>query len=75
MFIVYSKQNGKIKTVASGDNYISIKDLFPVEYEDYEIIYDYLVAKDDPIILNNPDMFIIKNEQIILNKNLDKYKE
>ena len=45
MFIVYSKQNGKIKTVASGDNYISIKDLFPVEYEDYEIIYDYLVAK------------------------------
>ncbi|MGL5459148.1 MAG: hypothetical protein ACRDBY_05985 [Cetobacterium sp.] len=75
MFIVYSKQNGKIKTVASGDNYKSIKDLFPVEYEDYEIIYDCLNTKDDPIILNNPDMFIIKNEQIVLNKNLDKYKE
>lgn len=75
MFIVYSKQNGKIKTVASGDSYKSIKDLFPVEYEDYEIIYNCLVAKDDPIILNNPDMFIIKNEHIILNKNLDIYKE
>ncbi|WP_436514060.1 hypothetical protein [Clostridium thermobutyricum] len=75
MFIVYSKQNGKIKTVASGNNYKSIKDLFPAEYEDYELIYDCLNTDDDPLILNNPSMFVIKDRNVVLNKNLNKYQE
>lgn len=75
MFIVYSKQTGNIKNIVTGSVCSSIKDLYPYDYKDYQIIYDSINLEDDPIVINNQDMFKIENEKIILKNNeLSKYR-
>ena len=75
MFIIYSKQTGDIKNIATGDNYKEIKDLFPYDYKDYEIIYNTLNVPDDLFVINNFNMFKIENNKIVAKQSLlDKYK-
>lgn len=75
MFVVYSKQNGSIKNIATGGQFNSIKDLFPHDYEDYEIIYNCINLDDDLTVINNPNMFKIVNKKIALKeKELSKYR-
>lgn len=75
MFIVYSKQTGNIKNIVTGSACASIKDLYPYDYKDYELIYESINLEDDPIVINNQDMFKIVNSKLILKDNkLDKYR-
>lgn len=75
MFIVFSKQDGSIKNIATGGNFKYIKDLFPHDHRDYEIIYDSINLEDDPTVINNPDIFKIKDNKIVLKDNeLSKYR-
>lgn len=75
MFIVYSKQTGDIKNIATGDTYKEIKDLFPYDYKDYEIIYDTLSIPDDLFVINNFNMFRVQDGKLALKQSqLEKYK-
>lgn len=75
MFIVYSKQTGDIKNIATGDTYKELKDLFPYDYKDYEIIYNTLNIPDDQFVINNFDMFkIVDNKIVVKESQLEKYK-
>lgn len=75
MFIVYSKQTGDIKNIATGDTYKEIKDLFPYDYKDYEIIYDTLSIPDDLFVINNFNMFKVQDGKLALKQSqLEKYK-
>ncbi|MGL5245525.1 MAG: hypothetical protein ACRC7R_10165 [Sarcina sp.] len=76
MFIVYSKQTGDIKNIATGDSYNTLKDLFPYDYKDFEIIYDTLKVEDDLFVINNFTSFKVKNKKIIVKEeNFNKYRE
>lgn len=66
MFIVYSKLNGKIKNVAIGGNYKTIKDLFPYDYEDYDLIYNCMNVEDDIFIANNFESFKVTDGKIVV---------
>lgn len=75
MFIVYSKRTGDIKNIATGDCYKTLKDLFPYDYEDFEIIYNTLILEDDLYVINNFSLFKIKNNKLVLKEEqLDKYR-
>lgn len=69
MFIVYSKQTGDIKNIVTGSTCKSIKDLFPRDYKDYELIYECINLEDDSIVINNQDIFKIENNKIVLKEN------
>lgn len=75
MFIVYSKKTGNIINTALGGVYNSIKDLFPYDYEDYELIYDTINLEDDQFVFNNQSFFkIIDGKLILKDDKFDKYR-
>lgn len=75
MFIVYSKQTGDIKNVVTGSSCRSLEDLFPYDYKDYEIIYNCITLEDDLTVINNQDMFKIKDNKVVLKDDrLSKYR-
>lgn len=66
MFIVYSKETGNIKNIVTGGVYKELKDLFPLDYIDYEKIYNTLNIEDNLFIINNFNFFKIINDKISL---------
>lgn len=76
MFLVWSKKNGKIKTVVTGGIYNTIKDLYPEDYEDYEQIYNCANVQDNLFIQNNSEFCKIIDGKIIIDKDkFDQFEE
>lgn len=53
MFIIYSKQTGNIISATGSDLYTTIKDMYPVSYIDYEIVYDCMNISTDEAVLQD----------------------
>ncbi|MGL5414591.1 MAG: hypothetical protein ACRDDY_13345 [Clostridium sp.] len=76
MFIVWSKETGKIKSIATGGNYREIKDLYPRDYLDYEKIYDCGNIEDNLCLKNNYRLYKIIDGKIVLDEDeVDKLKK
>lgn len=53
MFVIYSKQTGEIITATNSDLYKSIRDMYPMSYVDYEIIYDCMNVPTNEDVLRD----------------------
>lgn len=53
MFIIYSKQTGNIISATQSDLYKTIKDMYPVSYVDFEIVYDCMNVPTNEEVLRN----------------------
>ena len=56
MTIIFNKRLGTIKSIFSG-NLQNIKTLYGNEAQDYKIIWDEIIIKDDDFVLKNPQNF------------------
>ena len=53
MFVIFSKQTGNIISATGSDLYTTIKDMYPVSYVDYEIVYDCMNVPINEDVLRN----------------------
>lgn len=74
MFIIYSKQTGNIISATGSDLYKSIRDMYPVSYIDYEIVYDCMNVPTDEAILQDISAYKVDLEtKEIVSKVAKKY--
>lgn len=76
MLILYSKQTGRIVTIIRGDSTNeTIREIFPYDYQDYELVYDLIRVEDDDVVANTPSMFRVVDGRVVLNidEKLAKY--
>lgn len=53
MFVIFSKQTGNIITATGSDLYKSIRDMYPMSYVDFEIVYECMNVPTDEAVLQD----------------------
>ena len=73
MTIFYSKSNGLLSTVATGEQDFK---LFGSNEGDYQMIYDKLVIEEDDYVINNIHLFIVQDGKLKLvpQERISKYQ-
>ena len=71
MTIYFSKRTGEIKSIVGG---IQSMDIFGTDKEDYELIWDLIIAEKDEYVMQNIDKFRVDEGNIKLKESVDLSK-
>lgn len=71
MTVYFSKRTGEIKSIVGG---IQSMEVFGVDKEDYELIWDLVVIEKDEYVMQNMDKFRVDEGNIKLKENIDLSK-